>query len=479
MIVATKLEKSFTSGSVFNDISFKLGNGKKIGLVGANGCGKTTLFKIIVGLEESDHGNMQTNQEIIGYIPQEFNFPNTTVEKYLLTFLDHDWESYRIDELVSRLGFNNYNPNQKISTLSEGQQMKLKMIEILLGEPTTLLIDEPTNHLDIEGIQWFENYIKKLDITVALISHDRQFLNNVVDEIWEIEKQQMLRFVGNYDDYQQAKLDLIEKQGNEYKVFLKKKASLERLLANARKKSDGKARGKAIRSAKKRIVRETEGENEKTEYAKDKISSVNFKTDITHLKVMLKLNAVTKKYDQSTVFRDLSFSIYGGEKVWLYGPNGTGKTTILKLILKEEKPTSGDIKLGERMKIGYFAQKQTALNYENSLLEQYLEDTHCPFGKAFGNLKKFLFKDEDLKKKVKNLSPGQRARFAFSIFAYNDYDFLILDEPTNHLDIETKEVIENSLSNFKGTLLLVSHDRYFVNRVGITKPINLTGTVPT
>ncbi|MBU1085412.1 MAG: ribosomal protection-like ABC-F family protein [Candidatus Beckwithbacteria bacterium] len=473
MIVGTKLEKSFTTGSVFTDISFKLGNGKKIGLVGTNGCGKTTLFKIIVGLEEADHGNLQTNQELIGYIPQEFNFPNISVGAYLKKSLDHDWETYRIDELVNKLSFNNYNPRQKISSLSEGQQMKIKMIEVLLTEPTTLLIDEPTNHLDIEGIQWFENYIKKLNITVALISHDRQFLNNVVDEIWEIEKQGMLKFVGNYDDYQQGKLNLIEKQGKEYKLFIKKKASLERLLANARKKSDGKSRGKAIRSAKKRIVRETKGENEKHEYSKETIANLNFQTNITHLKVMLKLDSVSMSYGKTDVFKNLSFSIFGGEKAWLFGPNGAGKTTIVKMILGKEEATTGEVQLGERMKIGYFAQKQTHLNYESSLLEHYLDETHCPYDKAFGNLKKFLFQNDELKKKVKNLSPGQRARFAFAIFAYNNYDFLILDEPTNHLDIETKEVIEQSLSDFKGTLLLVSHDRYFVEKVGITKPINI------
>ena len=474
MITGTKLEKSYTTGPVFKDISFKLGNGKKIGLVGVNGCGKTTLLKIIAGKEVPGNGSLQANQEVIGYIPQEFEFKDITIKKHLSSFLNHDWETYRIDELVSRLSFKNYNPNQKINNLSEGQKMKIKLVETLLQDPTTLLIDEPTNHLDINGIQWFENYLKKLDITVALISHDRQFLNNVVDEIWEIEKTTMLKFVGNYDDYQEGKLNLIEKQGKEYKLFLKKKANLERLLANARKKSSGKARGKAIRSAKKRIVRETEGENEKKQYSKEKMSNVNFQTNITHAKLMLKFDTVSKSYKQTKVFKDLSFSIFGGEKVWLFGPNGAGKTTALKLILGQEKPTTGEVQIGENMSIGYFAQKQTYLDYENSLLEHYLESTNCPYGKAFGNLKKFLFKNDDLKKKVKNLSPGQRARFAFSIFAYNDYDFLILDEPTNHLDIETKEVIEQSLSDFKGTLLLVSHDRFFVQKVGITKFLDLT-----
>ncbi len=473
MIIGNKLTKSYVGKLVFEDVSFKLGNGKKVGLVGANGCGKSTLFKIIMGLEEVDSGTLHNHGNEIGYIPQEFDFPNTTVIEYLIKFLEHDWEEYKIDMLVSKLSFKNYDSRQKIDTLSEGQKMKLKMIEILLGEPDILLIDEPTNHLDIEGIQWFENYIKNAKETVALISHDRQFLNNVVDEIWEIEKEHLLRFVGNYDDYREGKFNLIEKQDKEYKIFLQKKASLNRLLQNARRKSDGKARGRAVRAAKKRIVRETEGENEKTKYTKESMKSVKFQTDVTHRKLMLGIKDVTKKYGKNVVFEDLTFTILGGEKVWLFGPNGAGKTTIIKLIMGEEEANRGTVKFGENIKVGYFAQKQTYLDYENNLLDHYLEDTGCAYGTAFGDLSKFLFKKDDLKKKVKNLSPGQRARFAFAIFAHNDYDFLILDEPTNHLDIETKEIIEESLSNFKGTVLLVSHDRFFVERVGITKLLNL------
>jgi len=245
------------------------------------------------------------------------------------------------------------------------------------------------------------------------------------------------------------------------------------LLENARKKSDGKSRGKAVRAAKKRITREVEGENEKKQYTKEQMGTIDFQSSIKHPKLMLRFDSISKKYQHTNVFQDLTFSLFGGEKTWLLGPNGEGKTTILKLILGEEKPDSGEIRLGENISIGYFAQKQTFLNYEKNLLDHFIEDTSCPYEKAFGNLNRFLFNKDDLKKKVKSLSPGQRARFAFSIFAHKDYDFLILDEPTNHLDIETKEVIEESLSNFKGTLLLVSHDRFFIEKIGITKVLQL------
>jgi len=203
------------------------------------------------------------------------------------------------------------------------------------------------------------------------------------------------------------------------------------------------------------------------------MADVKFQTDITHKRSILGAKNVTKKYGKKTVFKDLSFSILGGEKVWLFGPNGAGKTTIIKMIMGEETPNHGDISIGENVKVGYFAQKQSFLSYNKNLLDLYIEDTGCPYGKAYGNLQKFLFKRDDLRKSVRSLSPGQKARFAFAIFAYNDYDFLILDEPSNHLDIETKVVIEESLAKFKGTMLLVSHDRFFVERVGITKLLNL------
>ncbi|QQS38414.1 ABC-F family ATP-binding cassette domain-containing protein [Candidatus Woesebacteria bacterium] len=473
MIIGHGISKNYGTENILSNISFKAGNGRKIGVVGANGCGKTTLFKIIAGEISTDSGSYHNHGETIGYVPQEFEFPDVTIGEYLKSKLSEEWEEYKIDILISKLKYVNYNPEQKISTLSEGQKMKAKMIEMLLVDPTILIIDEPTNHLDIEGIVWFENYIKNLNETVLLISHDRQFLNMVVDEIWEIEKSGIIRFVGNYDFYKEEKLKLIEKWDNDFKLFLKKKDKLEQLLASARKISDGKSRGKAVSSAKKRIERETKGENEKHKYESKRLKDIEFVTDITHRKMMLAFKNVSKVYDTREVFKDLNFSVLGGEKVWLYGPNGAGKSTIVKMIAGDEQPTHGEIEIGNNVKMGYFAQKQSKILDNRNLLTCYLEETGCAYGKAFGELKKFLFENDDLKKPVKNLSPGQRARFALAIFTHNNYDLLILDEPTNHLDIETKEVVENSLREFKGTVVLVSHDRYFVERVGITKMANL------
>jgi len=472
MITGRNITKTFIGEPLLENIDFTIGNNQKIGLVGRNGCGKTTLFKMIQGLEEITSGTIMMQEERIGYIPQEFNFPDEIVGIYLESILDDEWEIYKIETLLKQLKFENYNPYQSIKTLSSGQQMKIKMIEVLLLDPTTILIDEPTNHLDIEGILWFEKYVKHLQKNVVMISHDREFLNNTVDEIWEIENKKIIKFVGNYDNYKEEKLKLIDKWNQEYVLFIKKKQQLEQLLQNVHKIKDGKKRGKAVSSAKKRIEREVTS-NEKELYSSDKMKVVNFETKTHKDKLVVRLKEVSKSYGDHKIFEDISFEIWGKEKVWLFGPNGAGKSTIVKFIVGKDNPTTGDVVIGNNLRIGYYAQNSENLEINMNLLDYYLKMTGCEYGKAFGQLQKFMFNKEDLKKPIRHLSPGQRARYSFAIFAYNNYDLLILDEPTNHLDIETTEVIEESLINYKGSLILVSHDRFFVERLGIDKVLNL------
>ncbi len=472
MISGKNITKTYIGDPVLENLEFTMGNNHKIGIVGRNGCGKTTLLKLIAKEEDLTSGTITIEDESIGYIPQEFSFPDQMVGEYIESLLDEEWEIYRAEILIKQLKFDNYDPYQEIKTLSEGQKMKLKMIEVLLQDPTILMIDEPTNHLDIEGIFWFEKYIKHLPKTVVMISHDREFLNNTVDEIWEIENKKIIRFVGDYDNYREEKLKLIGKWNQEYIEFLKKKSQLEKLLENVHKIKDGKKRGKAISSAKKRIEREVTG-SAKERYTTKKMAKVNFASDVSKHKLMIRFDSVSKSYGKNEVFKNLSFEVRGGEKVWLFGPNGAGKSTMVKLIMGEEKMSSGEITLGVNIKVGYFAQKQTNIDSSKDLLTNFLESTGCDYDKGFGFLRKYMFEKDDLKRPIKFLSPGQRARYAFAIFAYKDYDLLILDEPTNHLDIDTTEIIEESLRNFRGTLFLVSHDRFFVERIGMTKVVNL------
>lgn len=459
MIIGTGINKQFIGTPILENVSFKLGNNKKIALVGKNGCGKSTLFKIIAGELNYDSGTVVTTSETLAYIPQEFNFPNVTVKEFLNDCLENEWESYKIEIIKEQLGFNNYSDNQLIATLSEGQKMKLKLTQVMLLDPSVLLIDEPTNHLDIDGILWFEEYIKNLNKTVLMISHDRQFLNNTVSEVWEIENKKLTVFVGNYDFYKEEKAKLIGKWNEEFVLFQKKKAKLQALY-------DRFAGTYGVKAVKSRIAREIEGTNEVLPYVSKKIKEIDFKPGITHAKRMVQFKKMSKSYDgEKFIFKDFDFELRGGEKVWLFGPNGAGKSTLVKMILGLESPTAGEVNIGENLTIGYFAQKQNQLEYDKTLLDNFLDITHCEYREVFGALKSFSFEGDELKLRVRDLSPGQRARFAFAIFTYHNYDMLILDEPDNHLDIETKEVIEQSLREYKGTLFLISHDRYFVESI--------------
>jgi ATPase subunit of ABC transporter with duplicated ATPase domains len=471
VITTSNLTKQYADRTLFAEANIKIGNRVKVGLVGRNGCGKSTLLKIIAGEEDPTTGSIEMQNEVVAYIPQEFSFPNELVGEYLEKLLSSHWEFYKIESLANRLQFHNFDPYQSLYTLSEGQKMKIKLIEALLKNPTTLLIDEPTNHLDIEGIMWFEEYVQSLPASVVMISHDRQFLNNTVDEIWEIENGKIFRFVGNYDTYRSEKLKLIEKWDEEYILFLKHKDKLERLLASARA-IKGDARGRAVKAAKTRIKREVEA-REVTKYETKKVKDINFASDAHAQKLMVRVANVSKYYDAKRVFEDLDFELRGKEKIWLFGPNGAGKSTLVKMIMNIETPTSGEIKVGDNVRVGYFSQTQSQLNMDARLMDEFVEKTRKFEGEAIGYLRKYLFDKDFHNKKIHQLSPGERARLAFAIFAVNNYDVLILDEPDNHLDIETKEVLEKSLRDFKGALLLVSHDRYFVEMCGVSQLVNL------
>lgn len=471
MITTKGLTKAYADRILFADAALKIGNQVKVGLVGRNGCGKSTLLKLISHEEEPTSGVIEFQNEIVAYIPQEFKFPQEMVGEYLEKLVEGHWDFYKVEALANRLQFHNFDIYQDITTLSEGQKMKIKLIEALLQNPTTLLIDEPTNHLDIEGIMWFEDYVKSLKSSVVMISHDRQFLNNTVDEIWEIENGKIFRFVGDYDNYRSEKLKLIEKWDEEYILFLKHKDKLDKLLASARAMK-GDKRGSAVRSAKTRIKREVE-DREVTKYETKKVRDIKFASDAHAQKLMVRVDNVGKLYGQKKVFEALDFELRGKEKIWLFGPNGAGKSTLVKMIMGIEEPTSGEIKVGDGVRVGYFSQTQSQLNMDARMMDEFIEKTRKFEGEAIGYLRRYLFDKDFHNKKLYQLSPGERARFAFAIFAVNDYDLLILDEPDNHLDIETKEVLEKSLRDFRGALLLVSHDRYFVELVGVEKLVNL------
>lgn len=502
MLRIKDLEYEINGKELYRELNLLFGKNQKVALIGRNGCGKTTLFRLIMGDLEPDKGEVQLLHEKVGHLPQILELPeNEMVGEFIEKLIPESWEQYRALTILEKLKFENYDEYQLIGTLSEGQKMKLKLCELLLDDPTILLLDEPTNHLDINGIKQFEYFIKHFDGIVIMISHDRAFLNNTVDQVIEIENGVAQSYIGNYDDFVTGKEAWINRNSAEVRVFEKKKQALKKLIANSRKIKDGKKRGKAVRAAKKRYDREIT-QNEIVKYKEKNIRSLDLEGEVHKHKLIVKFDNLCKSFSTkphlpspyqgevnssppyqggarggiehtNIVFNNLSLEIRGRNRVWLFGPNGSGKSTLVKILMDELKQDSGEIKFGTNIRIGYFAQVHDKSIYDRELMEYFMERTGTPYESAFGPLARFLFRKADYGKKIGQMSPGERARLLFAIFTYNEYEFLILDEPTNHLDIPTKELIEKALQEYKGALLLVSHDRYFVEQVGMDKVLEL------
>ncbi|MDD3661963.1 MAG: ATP-binding cassette domain-containing protein, partial [Candidatus Dojkabacteria bacterium] len=306
-----------------------------------------------------------------------------------------------------------------------------------------------------------------------IISHDRAFLNNCVTKIFEIDEQKLNIFEGNYDDYIIGKQNWLEARAREMTLQEKKRKQLELLIIHAGRIANGKKRGRAIRAAKKRMEREVLS-NEITEYKRVAVPSLSLDGTVHSAKKMLDVQNLSFSYAKETpILDDLSLTIFGKEKVWLFGPNGSGKTTFIKLLLGSLKPLNGSIIWGNNTTVGYFAQDQSHLDKDKTVQQFFIEQTGTPFEQSFSVLDRYLFSHDLKSYPIRSLSPGQRARLSFAIFTQKSYDFLILDEPTNHLDISTKEVIEEGLADFRGNILLISHDRYFVDAIGIDRAITI------
>jgi ATP-binding cassette subfamily F protein 3 len=472
MLKANKITIGYTH-ELFSDVSFLLGNREKVGLVGLNGCGKSTLMRIIAGEEHADSGSVELVNERLAYLPQEFDLPQEAfVGEFLEELVDGNLtEFYRVNRILGKLGMPDIDHFQYIGSLSEGQQMKLYLAKLLVSEPTILLLDEPTNHLDIYGIMWLEKFITLFDGICVIISHDREFLNNTVNWIYEIDQRKLTTFPGNYDDYIIGKQDLIAEQEKQFYLQEKKRAQLEKLIENTRKIADGKKRGKAVAAAKKRMAREITAKEIET-YRATQVNQFTIAGSVYRTKKLLEIKELDFGYTKP-LFNQANFQVFGNEKVWFLGANGIGKTTFIKLLTEQIKPLSGEILWGNNITWEYFSQNQTHLPMDQTVQEYFEQNTKVNYYQSFGVLERFLFPADLRNYKLGRLSPGQRARLSFAVFAQHDYDFLILDEPTNHLDIRTKEVIETALKGFGGAVLLVSHDRYFVESVGFDRAITI------
>lgn len=474
MLRIENLTKSFGVDALFKDVSFMLGNKQKVALVGANGSGKSTMFKILAGVEEYDSGIIDPGLEKIGYLPQEVELPDDMlVGEFIETLVDDPYsEKYLAENILSRLQFD-VDEYTEVGILSPGQRMKLKLTELILQGNTVLLLDEPTNHLDIEGIRWLEKFIHSLDQICIIISHDRAFLNNVCTNVFEIEEEQVHVYTGNYDAYILGKAARLDKRAKEYKAQERKRSQMEKLLASAKKIGDGKARGRAVGAAKKRMIREVT-RHEIDEYSEKKIGGITIDGAVREQRLLLRVEDLEFSYTDEPLIKDLSFEIRGKERLWISGPNGVGKTTLINLLTGALTPQKGMVEWTDGVRWTYFSQNQEHLEMDMKLQDYFLKYTDVDYGKSFGVLSKYLFTREMMNRKLRMLSPGQRARLSFAVFTQNEYELLILDEPTNHLDIDTKEAIEEAINEYKGAVILISHDRYFVENVGVTSELVLS-----
>jgi len=503
-VAINKLQKYYGANLILNDTSFELIEGEKIGLIGKNGSGKSTIFKIISGLEGYEEGSCVLRKNLkVGYLIQDFtpyldqsvkevlysSFKSlleleVKLEKALLGIEDYESDSYeeklsyygklqeefevaggyKIDEKIKkvRLGLNIPEEflDKKIGHLSGGEKNRIFLAKALVDEPGLLLLDEPTNHLDLKSIKWLEGFINDYKKTVFLISHDRYFLDRTVEKIYELGDRGIETYLGNYSYY------VIEKEKRylkELEAYLAQEKEIKRMEDAIRRFrhwgsiADNKAMFVKAENMRRRIERMEKVDRPKAEK--------NIKLDVEMKdrsgKRVLKVENVSRIMKEKVLFENIGFNLYLGERLGIIGANGSGKSTLLKMILNEDE----GISLGSNLKIGYLDQNLSFEDYTMTLKEVYRRESSAKEGELHRNLAKFHFFEEDLNKRIDSLSGGEKARLKLAIMINNGFNLLILDEPTNHLDLHFKEVFEEALLEFEGTVLFISHDRYFLNKI--------------
>lgn len=499
---------AFSGETLFKDISFAVDEKDKIGIIGVNGAGKSTLIKLILGLETSEV-NPETNQRgtiskknnlKIGYLSQnsDLNKNNTVFEELMLVFssvledynriqeinslLAYDIENF--DNLMSELGVINerYERNEgyaieykikqilnglnisenlwtmEIEKLSGGQQSRVALAKILLEEPDLLILDEPTNHLDLISIEWLEKNLKDYNKAIILISHDVYFLDNVVNRVFELAGKKIKMYKGNYTEFLIQKDALLS---GEIKAYEKEQDKIKKMEEFIRRYKAG-VKSKQARGREKILNRMEKMENPVIITKKIKLE---FDIKAQSVDLVLDIKKLSKRFDEDLLFENLDLKIYRGERIGLIGKNGTGKSTLLKILNKIEKQSSGDFSIGERVMIGYYDQNHQGLGLKNNIIEELMYYFTLSEEEARNICGAFLFREDDIYKKIENLSGGEKARVAFMKLMLEKPNFLILDEPTNHLDIYSREVLMDALENYPGTILVVSHDRNFLDNV--------------
>ena len=503
MIIAQghDLEKQFGANILFKNVNFSIDANARIGLIGPNGVGKTTLLKIMTGEEEATHGDFTINKNIdVGYIAQEngLNESKTIWEEMLTVFtslinmskkitslqqdiaanpkrsdllkqydqLQFNFEqqggyTYQADikSILNGFNFPEATWSKKIASLSGGEKTRLSFVKLLLRKPALLLLDEPTNYLDLDTLDWLESYLKNYSGAILVVSHDQYFLDNLATQIFELQFGKLTVFKGNYSAYvaerqlrDRQQEEAYEKQQEQIK---KDEEFIQKNIVRAKTTKRAQSRRKQL----EKMDRITPPKH------KNKVR-INFQSERPSGKEVLILRDLTIGYPTKTMVHDISLQINKGDRVAVIGQNGIGKSTLLKTVMKELKPKKGSIKYGASLDIGYYDQELQGLDPTKTVIDT-VWDRHktMPEKDVRSILASFLFTAKDIDKTVGQLSGGQKARLTLTVLSLEHNNFLLMDEPTNHLDLEAKEVLEKALQDFDGTLLFVSHDRYFINQL--------------
>ena len=489
-IVFKNLSKIYNGKIIFENISGKINDGEKVGIVGVNGVGKTTLMKVIMKSEDKDFGEITYIPQNIrfGYLNQYASFDDTSVYDELLKSIpasnsliyDADSCKSRVKKILLEAGFNEIDFNKPASKLSGGEKTKLSICKTLMKDSDILVLDEPTNHLDMESIKKLEDILKNIKKTVIIISHDRQFLDNTVEKILEMNSNCLNEYRGNYSAYRLQKENLLKAQRKEYEKQQNEIKHLKEIIENRKTwfESAHKSAGQNdfYRSKSKKhvsIMKSKEKQLKKLEDNKiekpkpNMVGAYEYLMDTSERKLpqyIIRGGNISKAFGENSIFQDVSYDIKRGEKIALLGKNASGKSTFIKMILGKEKLDSGYININPSIKIAYFSQELTNLDFNNTVLDELLKE-NIPIQHARLILGSLLFREDDVFKKINDLSMGERCRVAFAKIIISSANMLILDEPTNYMDIISRERIEEILKDYNGSVLLVSHDRYFVKKI--------------
>ena len=479
VITASKLNQSFGIEPVLIDVSFHVNEGDRIGIVGANGAGKSTLLRILAGQMTADSGQLFFERgKSLGYLKQRDHFPDggTVYEAIANAATQQQKESfearhgYRYEKglqgILKSLAFSEEVMEKPVSALSGGERTRLAMASLLLQEPDILLLDEPTNHLDIGMLKWLETYLKSYRGTLLIVSHDRYFLDKLATRIFEVERCRLTAYEGNYSTYKEKKQLRYEQDLRHYEHFQAEVARQEEIIRRF-KAHNTEHLVKRAQSREKRLA--MLDAPDKPTLFREKLK-IRFDEKLKSGQDVLLAEDLAMAFEaedgSKQLFRGVNMDIKKGDRICMVGPNGVGKTTLLKIILGEVQPQAGWMQLGQNVMCGYYDQEQKLLDPNKTVLEElhssYIKYDQVELRKLLGRLG---FTGDDVFKQVKDLAGGEKAKLSLLKLMMTGANFLILDEPTNHLDIAAKEVFEDALLDFPGTLLIVSHDRYLLQKI--------------